>query len=92
MDKRPPLRSIDAADTVAAKPAPTMFVARGKSVQLAGVSHGPGSPLCLESDERLHLERTGFLVAELPNLEPPPAHNPGAVGYQNKQIVQGPDY
>lgn len=87
-------------DTVATAPAsPVMFVPRGKTVCLNGKSFGPGSPLCLEPDEREHLIKTGFLVAEPPrNLDEPSAleaasQNPANIGLQDRVVKhQGPNY
>ena len=94
--KRPPLRSVDAGDPVAAEPSPVWFVARGRTVLGPdGRYHGPGSPLALAPGERDHMIKTGFLVREPPILEPTAleaaAANPTNIGLQTQhQKFQGP--
>ncbi len=48
----------------AAAPAPHLLeatVARGRTLSLNGVKHGPGSVVELTADEHAHLLRAGFL-------------------------------
>jgi len=94
-------RPADAADTVPTEPAPTLrrgYVVRGRTVCLAGISHGPGTILELSADEHKYLTETGFLQAEPPVLEPISAlesatQNPSNIGLQTQQVkFTGPVY
>jgi hypothetical protein len=94
-------RSTDVASDIVAGTAPArpaMFVARGRTVLLNNVAHGPGTPLSLEADEEKHLVGAGFLVAAPPILEPmsqleAASRNPRNIGLQDThQKFQGPVY
>ncbi|MGD0108767.1 MAG: hypothetical protein ABSC06_32730, partial [Rhodopila sp.] len=71
---------------------------RGRTVCLAGISHGPGTVLELSADEHKYLMETGFLQAEPPILEPVTAleaatQNPSNIGLQTQQVkFTGPIY
>jgi hypothetical protein len=74
------------------------YVVRGRTVCLAGISHGPGTVLELSADEHKYLTETGFLQAEPPILEPMTAlesatKNPSNIGLQTQQVkFTGPVY
>jgi len=95
METKQPKRATEAAaDTVASMPA--MYVKRGRTVQLDGVSSGPVDHL--SPADYVHLLATGFISAECPVLEPSAAEassrNPAHIGLQDahQKFVQGPTY
>jgi hypothetical protein len=71
----------------------TLYVARGRTVQLGAASYSPGATLSLPPDEAARLVKLGFLQEDPPVLPvPETVPNPAAIGLQNPNIVQGPAY
>ena len=68
----------------------TMFVANGRTVQLDGVSHGPGAEVTLPHEEANALAKLGFLVPSPPPIRQATIMNPAGIGLQLG--AQGPNY
>lgn len=71
----------------------SLFVARGRTVEVAGVSYGPGAlaPIAAEDVERF--TALGFVQTVPPILTAPREMNPSGIGLQhNARNVQGPNY